>query len=483
MSDRPVIFWFRDDLRLADNPGLAAAAATGRPLVLLYLLDEVTPGVRAPGGAARWWLDKSLRALSAGIAARGGRLVFRRGAAATVIHELVAESGADAVFWNRRYGAARHADALLKASLDADGVNVSSYKANLLVEPFEFSPDRGRYPRGGYKVFTPFLKAVIGHYASPPDIPAPQTFAAAPAIASENLDSWGLHPSRPDWSAGIAAVWTPGEAAGHDCLKRFLENDLSGYAEARDRPDLDTTSRLSPYLRFGEIGPAQVWRAARAAEARGGSTRDIEKFIAEICWREFSWHLLYHDPDLYRLCWRRDYEEVAWRDPDPKDFSAWTQGRTGFPLVDAGMRQLWATGWMHNRVRMVTASFLTKDMLVHWRHGEAWFWDTLVDADEASNPCSWQWVAGTGADAAPYFRVFNPALQGERFDPAGTYVRHWVPELARAPARGLHQHSPALRPGAPHYPKPMLDHSAARDRVIAAFKAVNRPPQEAGLDA
>lgn len=483
MSTSPVLFWFRDDLRLADNPGLSAAVATGQPVILLYLLDEVTDGVRPPGSAARWWLDKSLRALSAGISARGGRLVLRRGASASVVPAIIDQTGATAVFWNRRYGAARHADATLKAALDADGVNVSSFKANLLVEPFEFAPERGRYPRGGYKVFTPFWRALAAYYQSTPALPAPEAFLAAPDIESERLESWSLHPAKPDWSGGMAAVWTPGEAAAQARLDAFLAESISGYADGRDRPDLDHTSRLSPHLRFGELSPAQIWRSARAAEAAGAPARDVEKFLSELAWREFCWHLLYHDPELHRLSWRREYEDVAWQEPDPDLFTAWKKGRTGFPIVDAGMRQLWETGWMHNRVRMIAASCLAKDMLIHWRHGEAWFWDTLVDADEANNPCGWQWVAGTGADAAPYFRVFNPALQGERFDPDGRYVRRWVPELARAPAKTLHQALPAPRPGAPAYPAPVLDRSTARERVISAFRAVSNSTREAGHDA
>ncbi len=471
MPAQPVIFWFRDDLRLADNPGLSAAVATGQPVILLYLLDETTEGVRPPGAAALWWLDKSLRALSADIEQRGGRLNLRRGAAADVLPAIAVRTKASQIFWNRRYGAARNADAALKAALNSSGVEVRSFKANLLVEPFEFSAERGRSPAGGYKVFTPFWRALGAYYQPPAALPAPRAFTPGPHVESDGLDSWGLHPTKPDWSDGLAESWTPGEASARDRLGVFLDEIIRGYADGRDRPDRDGTSRLSPHLRFGEIGPAQVWRAARAAEAAGAPSRDIEKFLSELGWREFCWHLLYHDPDLWRLSWRREYEQIGWQEPDPKLFGAWTRGQTGFPIVDAGMRQLWRTGWMHNRVRMITASFLAKDMLVHWHHGEAWFWDTLVDADEANNPCGWQWVAGTGADAAPYFRVFNPTLQGERFDPDGRYVREWVPELANAPARNLHHASTSPRPGAPGYAGPILDHAKARTRVIAAFKA------------
>jgi deoxyribodipyrimidine photo-lyase len=454
LADRPVIFWFRDDLRLEDNAGLAAAAGTNRPLVAVYLLDEETAGTRPLGGAARWWLGRSLISLADQIAALGGQLVLRRGPADREIPRLVRETGARAVYWNRRYGPVRHADAILKASLAADGVDALSCRASLLVEPFDLSPERGKYPAGGYKVFSPFWKAARQVYRPTAAHKAPRRFTD-PGVASDDVRSWALFPSAPDWSTGLAETWTPGEPSARARLQAFLDEQIEGYAARRDRPDIDGTSRLSPHLRFGEIGPDQVWRAATAAADRSAPASDVEKFLAELGWREFSWHLLYHDPELHRLSWRRTYEQVDWRDPAEAGFRAWTRGRTGFPIVDAGMRQLWRTGWMHNRVRMIAASFLAKDMLVHWRHGEAWFWDTLVDADEANNPASWQWVAGTGADAAPYFRVFNPSAQAEKFDPDGEYVRRWVPEAD----------DPSV------YPGPMLDHGAARERRIGAFRA------------
>ncbi len=425
MADRPVIFWFRDDLRLADNQGLAAAHATGKPLVLLYVLDEVSREARAPGGASKWWLDKSLRALGDRILAKGGRLVLRRGAAEDVLAKLLKETRAEAVYWSRRYGAARKIDERIKTTLQASGVEAVSFNGSLLVEPFNMKTGSG----GDYKVFTPFWKSMQANLALPEAAPEPRQLKVAGEVRSDALEDWKLHPENPDWSGGIAGMWTPGELGARRRLRDFLKA-ADGYSTGRDRPDQDHTSRLSPHLRFGEISPHQVWRAAiHAQEAGSAPARDIQKFLSEIAWREFSYHLLYHDPQMGRLSWRRQFEEVEWRAGSRQELDAWRRGQTGFPIVDAGMRELWATGYMHNRVRMIAASFLAKDLLIHWRKGEAWFWDTLVDADEANNANGWQWTAGTGADAAPYFRVFNPVLQGEKFDPQGEYVRRWVPEL------------------------------------------------------
>jgi deoxyribodipyrimidine photo-lyase len=473
VPDRPVIVWFRDDLRLADNPALAAAHATGKPLILLYILDERSQGARALGGALKWWLDKSLRALSDAISQKGGRLILRRGPAQAELASLVANTNTEAVFWNRRYGAARNIDARLKKALAADGVEVHSFNGSLLIEPMNLTNGSGE----GYKVFTPFWRALQQAIALPEPSPEPRKLVSFGNVKSDNIADWGLHPTKPDWSAGLAEMWTPGETGARKRLRDFLK-DAAGYSANRDIPSIDSTSRLSPHLRFGEIGPAQVWRAAvHAQEAGGAPARDIQKFLAELAWRDFAHHQLYYDPQLPKLSWRREFEDVDWRTPTRKEMTAWRKGLTGYPIVDAGMRELWTTGIMHNRVRMIAASFLTKDLLAHWRKGEEWFWDTLVDADEANNAFNWQWVAGTGADAAPYFRVFNPVLQGEKFDLKGDYIRRWIPELAGLPAKFIHRPwdapaevlaSAGVQLGET-YPKPLLDHGAARKRALEAY--------------
>ncbi len=479
MSESPVIFWFRDDLRLADNPGLAAAHATGRPLLTVFVLDEESPEMRALGGASRWWLDKSLRALAARIAQKGGRLVLRRGRAEEIISGLVRQTGALSIFWNRRYGPARRIDERIKAALKAAGVASFSFNGGLLAEPFRLKTGAG----GDFKVFTPFWKALQASIEMPSPAPEPRRLATPPETSSDRIEDWELHPTRPDWSQGLAETWTPGEEAARQRLRDFLAGPVDGYAQRRDRPDQEGTSRLSAYLRFGEISPHQVWRAARHAQEAGEApARDADKLLSELAWRDFSHYLLYHDPEMGRLSWRRQFERISWRRGSRGELNAWKRGLTGYPIVDAGMRQLWTTGWMHNRVRMIVASFFTKDLLVHWREGEAWFWDTLVDADEANNANGWQWTAGTGADAAPYFRVFNPVLQGEKFDPEGTYVRRWAPELAGLGAKWIHK--PWQAPEAVltsagvslgrTYPRPVIDHDFARKRALEAYKAVSQ---------
>ena len=479
MPDRPALLWFRDDLRLADNPALFAACASGRPLILLYVLDEESREARAPGAATKWWLDKSLRALAERITAKGGRLVLRRGAAEAVIADVVKESRAEAVYWNRRYGPARKIDERIKAALKADNIAVESFNGSLLAEPFAIKTGAG----GDFKVFTPFWKAMQAQITIGAASPEPREIKAGPKLASGDIDDWDLHPSKPDWSGGMAQMWTPGEMGARKRLRDFLKSGIDGYAEGRDRPDRDNTSRLSPNLHFGEISPQQAWRAAtHAIEAGEAPARDAQKFLSEIAWRDFSHHLLYHDPQMGHLSWRRQFEQVEWRKGSKAELEAWKRGQTGYPIVDAGMRQLWATGFMHNRVRMIAASFFTKDLLVHWRHGEEWFWDTLVDADEANNANGWQWTAGTGADAAPYFRVFNPVLQGEKFDPAGDYVRAWVPELSKMPAKWIHH--PWEAPAAvladarvtlgETYPRPIIDHDFARKRALDTYKSSSK---------
>ncbi len=476
MAFQPALVWFRNDLRLTDNPALHAAALSGRPVVALYVLDDVSEGLRPIGGAARWWLDKSLRALSEALSEIGGTLTLRRGPARNVVSDVVAETGAKAVYWNRRYGEAeRQLDASIKEALKAGGTEVTSFNGSLLTEPWALRTSSGGY----YRVFTPYWKAVRAGYCAPQSLGRPRRIDGI-AAASDPIADWGLHPGNPDWSGGFGPVWTPGEAGAQARLSHFLEHGIARYDEARNRPDIDGTSRLSPHLRWGEIGPAEIWRAVEARfgnEARegGGPT----SFLSEIVWREFSHVLLYHNPRLHDENYNRDFGHMPWRD-SAADYRCWTRGQTGYPIVDAGMRQLWHTGWMHNRVRMIVGSFLTKHLLIDWRDGEAWFWDTLVDADAASNASGWQWVAGSGADAAPYFRVFNPITQGEKFDESGDYVRRWCPELKNLPRR--HLYAPWTAPQSmlqkagvvlgESWPHPVIEHKAGRERALSAYETL-----------
>jgi deoxyribodipyrimidine photo-lyase len=444
----PSIVWFRDDLRLADHPALRAAIDRGEPVIALYLLDEESSGIRPLGGAARWWLHHSLASLSDVLGEKGAPLVLRRGAASDVLPALVAEVGAGAVFWNRRYSQPeRDIDARLKTSLREAGVTVESFAASVLFEPWTVKTGGGT----PFAVFSPFWRACLA-------LPAPRAPLAEPrklvgfdgTAETEALDDWNLLPTRPDWAAGFRERWVPGEAAARQRLAQFIDTDLSGYDRSRDEPATGATSMLSPRLRWGELSPYQIWHAAvEAGEPR--------RFLSELGWREFAWHTLFHHPDLATVNLRREFDAFPWPPLDDDRLRAWQRGETGIALVDAGMKELWVSGWMHNRVRMVTASFLIKNLLIDWRLGEEWFWDTLVDADAANNAFSWQWVAGSGADAAPYFRVFNPELQAEKFDPRREYIRRWAPEHASGEA-----------------PEPIVDLKASRAAALAAYEKVKR---------
>jgi deoxyribodipyrimidine photo-lyase len=478
-SAPPRIVWFRDDLRLSDHHALHAASQTGAPTLCLYVFDEVSdaPNARRLGGATRWWLAQSLRALQKGLGSIGASLVLRKGSAAKVIAELARESGAEAVFWNEVAQAPYQAVAgQVAAALKAIGVTTQSFPGDLLVAPAEIRNKENR----GLRVFTPFWRRVQALGDPPSPVPAPKRLHPGPALASDSLESWGLEPTHPDWAGGLGEMWRPGEISAQAQLDAFLEDRVAGYANGRDRPDRDATSRLSPHLRFGEISPRQVWHAARfAAAGRHGLARGIDKFLSELGWREFCRHLLFDVPDLATRNLQPAFNAFPWRHDD-KALQAWQRGQTGYPIVDAGLRELWRTGLMHNRVRMVVASFLVKHLLIDWREGEKWFWDTLVDADPGSNPANWQWVAGCGADAAPYFRVFNPVLQGEKFDPDGIYVRRWVPELAHLANGVIHQPWNA-KPSelaisgvelGNTYPEPIIDHRKGRERALAAYAKV-----------
>ena len=473
----PAIVWLRQDLRVGDNPALAAAVASKRPVVAVYVLDDETPGRWRLGGASRWWLHHSLAALSRDLRARGCVLVLRRGGADAVLSALVRESGAGAVFWNRCYEPCAVArDKALKQALTAQGVEVESFSGALMYEPWEVKTKSGE----PFKVFTPFWRACLQVEM--------RALAATPkkikswdgAIQSDALDDWKLLPTRPNWAKSFEPLWVPGEAGASKALGAFIDERLAAYAEGRDLMGEVGTSRLSPHLHFGEISPVQVRRAVEAAVMREPALqRGADKFFAELGWRDFSVNLLFNWPTLPESNWRAEFDAFAWRDDDAA-FAAWTKGQTGYPVVDAGMRELWATGYMHNRARMIAASFLIKHLLIDWQRGEDWFWDTLVDADLANNAASWQWVAGSGADASPYFRIFNPVTQGERYDVDGAYVRRWVPELAKLDDAFIHQPWTAsadvlAKAGitlGETYPAPIVDHGEARARALAAFAAL-----------
>jgi deoxyribodipyrimidine photo-lyase len=469
---RPGLLWLRQDLRLEDNPSLHALA--DGPLLAVFVLPE-DPVLR-PGAASRWWLHHSLKALGEALAAQGVTLLLMAGDATRLIPELAARIDAAAVHAGRVYDpAGRRQDATVSAALEADGRALVLHTASLLLEPHRLRSGAGK----PYAVYTPFARAILALGDPPPPIPAPAALTGCPAPEGGlTLEALRLlpQPPEPDWAAEFPAFWQPGEAGAHSRLRDFLEEGVAEYGQARNRPGEDGSSRLSPHLRHGEISPRQVWHALRDS-GRGGA--GAETYLKEILWREFSYHLLWHRPELPDKPLRAEFAAFPWQ-PDAALLRAWQRGLTGYPIVDAGMRQLWRLGWMHNRVRMVAASLLVKHLLQPWQDGTAWFLDTLVDADPASNSASWQWVAGCGTDSAPYFRIFNPVLQGEKFDPDGAYLAEFVPELSALPAKW--RHKPWLAPAAvldkagvvlgTTYPHPLVDHGAARARALQAFAQV-----------
>ncbi|MBZ6076825.1 cryptochrome/photolyase family protein [Microvirga puerhi] len=475
MAD-PALVWFRDDYRISDNPALTAAAATGAPILCFFIFDESSQGIRPLGEASGWWLHGSLSALDSDLRALGSKLFLFRGSASEIVSRIAAVTHASSIFWNRRYEAAEIAlDTGIKKDLVERGITVQTFNGKLLHEPWEIKNQAGK----PFQVFTPYLRAVSMRSVAPP-LPAPRTITAGrwPADlldSSVALDDLALEPSRPNWAKGFAAEWNPGEQSARRKLADFLNTELPGYARQRDFPGKDSTSRLSPHLRFGETSPRQIWHASTVRN--DGQESDTAKFLSEVVWRDFCYQQLFHNPNLATAPFNSRFGRFRWA-ADKDALAAWQKGRTGYPIVDAGMRQLWQAGWMHNRVRMIVGSFLVKHLLTDWRQGEAWFWDTLLDADPANNAFNWQWVAGSGPDAAPFYRIFNPIAQGEKFDPNGAYIRAYVPELAGLPGSAIHRPweaskeilGPAGIELGSTYPRPIVNHEQARERALHAFR-------------
>ena len=460
------LLWFRNDLRLADNPALDGLLRAGLAPIPVYIHAPDEHGGWAPGAASDAWRLRSLRALDADLRARGSRLQVLHGPTHDVLAQLVAATGAKAVYWNRRYEPAIEArDAAVKQALRADGIDARSHSGALLFEPWQVQSLAG----DPYKVFTPFWRTALKQWRLPALQAVPERLPAPPALPGVvAIDALGLAPRLP-WDRGFWDEWVPGEAGAHAALERFATDALDGYGGNRDIPALRGTSRLSPHLHFGEIAP---WRIAhRLQDALPASDR--EHYLRELGWREFGHHLLHHFPHTPTHNFNPRFDDFGWATPTDAQLDAWRHGRTGIPIVDAGMRELWATGWMHNRVRMIVGSFLTKHLRVHWAHGARWFWGTLVDADLANNTLGWQWVAGTGADAAPYHRVFNPVLQAQKFDPQGAYIARWVPELAGLPAAQRHAPWTGVTPRG--YPRPVVDLAAGRAGALAALAGIRAP--------
>ena len=475
-TSAPIIVCFHSDLRLEDNAALRAAAQTGRAIVPCFVFENGSGDPWSYGGASRWWLHHSLQSLAGSLSEHDANLILRHGSWSDELEKLAKETGASAVYWSRRYtphGAEMEQD--LKLKLNDIGIEAKRFAGYLLFEPESIRTQND----DPYKVFTPFWRACLGREA--PRQPLKLTkkpLFYSDKLSSARLTDWDLLPTQPDWAGGLREHWQPGEQGAIKRLRAFMKRALKAYDTDRDRPAIDGTSGLSPHLHFGEISPRKIWHEVKSHLAKQPEAEEgANSFLRELGWRDFSYHLLHHWPDLPEKAFKPKFDAFPWKS-NSQALKAWQRGQTGIPLVDAGMRQLWHTGIMHNRVRMIVASLLVKNLSIHWREGEEWFWDTLVDADLASNAAGWQWVAGSGADAAPYFRIFNPVTQSEKFDPEGVYLKRWLPELERVPKKYIH--APWTAPknvleGAgvclgKDYPHPIVDLKQSRQQALDAYK-------------
>lgn len=470
------LVWFTLDLRLHDHPALLSAARQHDRILAVYVRDHRDPW--RPGGAANWWLHHSLQTLSKRIKEQGGQLILLQGETEHVLRELCLANAVDTVYCTRAYEPwLAELQQSVHTSLQQAGVTCKRYAGRLLLEPDQIANQQGK----PFQVFTPYYKYCVSRFTMPGPQPFTEVRWYGQPQASDALSNWDLLPSKPDWAKEFPHSWQPGEDGAQKRLSGLVHGGLGHYADERDLPATESTSRLSPHIHFGEISPRQIWHNIQNSPHL--SDEQKMPFLRQLIWREFSHYLLYHWPTFPEKPFRKAFDNFPWRH-SKQQLKRWQAGQTGYPIVDAGMRQLWRSGWMHNRVRMIAASFLTKHLLLPWQTGAAWFWDTLVDADLANNSAGWQWVAGSGADAAPYFRIFNPVLQGEKFDPHGHYIRRWVPELADLPTRYIHQpwqapaevlQSAGVSLGK-NYPHPLVEHKQARQAALDAYAQIKQTP-------